>query len=728
MRGFLKVLVIFGALVCTADAFVAEPTNVSANWFLVRSGVRVKFRKLTVSSDSADRYKYWVVRWTGIPPSASNQTILGSVPQAGDTNGSWLDRSSVLFLPSTAPDFSPAYSYSVYTAFAASAQGSDTVWEISHVPTPVTVFVDTVMLRIDNEPPPLIIAKAFDTIRYRFHALRIPSGSVTFSVSYSGDYSVRFGIDSYTGDFWAVRLARGITQFVVDAVDNNRHSTYAAFSLATSPQDTVRVQLFNAGTPLAAGIRCYAGLFALVRRDSFDSPVYRTLVCDSTGAVVIVCDSGAYRLRLQALGYKPAWVDFPGADNSIKSNSSIQCSLIVSERHFLSGTVIEGGTDPVVGALITNDRGDSCISDTGGEFRLSVAEGDSLVHSDSCLVWCIDPKWPQNAQWYNGEYLDYMANPLSVENDQADINFQFPYGASHWGFAQVWALDAESSAPVSVAVSSYRLHDGMFIFEQYDTVNDSQSIHLPRGKYLLYASPLQQGHFAGYSRYGRYAPLWTDADTIVIDSVIQAVAFLNVLADSNIAGGTGGSRIYGSASDFAGRLPLRHLILYRLYGGDSDTDRHIVKTSSTDYWGSYEFEGVPPGRYCIHVDLLDGPSYDVFMNVDSSQLPIHRDLVHELWDVPRPAGLAPAGIQLFQNYPNPFHSETCFFVSVPARQHVTVSVYSMIGELIATVVDADFEEGLHSFAVDGQLLPSGVFCVRLHTAAGVVSRTMMVVH
>jgi hypothetical protein len=60
-------------------------------------------------------------------------------------------------------------------------------------------------------------------------------------------------------------------------------------------------------------------------------------------------------------------------------------------------------------------------------------------------------------------------------------------------------------------------------------------------------------------------------------------------------------------------------------------------------------------------------------------------------------------------FPNPFRYETAFRFTVPTSTHVTVKVYSVTGQLVQTLVDADLPPGDHSAMFTARDLPSGMY-------------------
>ncbi len=74
----------------------------------------------------------------------------------------------------------------------------------------------------------------------------------------------------------------------------------------------------------------------------------------------------------------------------------------------------------------------------------------------------------------------------------------------------------------------------------------------------------------------------------------------------------------------------------------------------------------------------------------------------------------PQQAQLFQNYPNPFNPTTTIEFSLPVRSVVTLDVYNILGQKVATLLDRqDMDEGAQSVDFDASRLSSGVYFYRI---------------
>ncbi|MDZ7625421.1 MAG: S8 family serine peptidase [Ignavibacteriaceae bacterium] len=74
---------------------------------------------------------------------------------------------------------------------------------------------------------------------------------------------------------------------------------------------------------------------------------------------------------------------------------------------------------------------------------------------------------------------------------------------------------------------------------------------------------------------------------------------------------------------------------------------------------------------------------------------------------------APKNFALLQNYPNPFNPSTTIEFSIPQTSNVSIQVYSIIGELVGSLVNQTLEAGYHRFNFDAGSLPSGTYVYQL---------------
>ena len=68
---------------------------------------------------------------------------------------------------------------------------------------------------------------------------------------------------------------------------------------------------------------------------------------------------------------------------------------------------------------------------------------------------------------------------------------------------------------------------------------------------------------------------------------------------------------------------------------------------------------------------------------------------------------------LFQNYPNPFNPSTVIRFELPTAQHVILTVYNMLGEKVAQLINRDIKSGYHEVTFDASEFSSGVYIYRI---------------
>jgi len=81
----------------------------------------------------------------------------------------------------------------------------------------------------------------------------------------------------------------------------------------------------------------------------------------------------------------------------------------------------------------------------------------------------------------------------------------------------------------------------------------------------------------------------------------------------------------------------------------------------------------------------------------------------------------PTEFALFQNYPNPFNPTTMIDYTLPSQTKVRITIHSILGELISTLVDEEKSAGSYHLTFNAANLAAGVYYYRLE--AGEFSST-----
>jgi hypothetical protein len=114
--------------------------------------------------------------------------------------------------------------------------------------------------------------------------------------------------------------------------------------------------------------------------------------------------------------------------------------------------------------------------------------------------------------------------------------------------------------------------------------------------------------------------------------------------------------------------------------------------------------------------------------------PLYQDLVYAkisgeefgtLVGVTEPNQKPPSSFTLEHNYPNPFNTSTVISYALPCRAHVTLTVFTALGQKVRVLVDEEKEAGYHRVQFDASGLASGTYFCRLRSGAFTRARAVL---
>ncbi len=109
---------------------------------------------------------------------------------------------------------------------------------------------------------------------------------------------------------------------------------------------------------------------------------------------------------------------------------------------------------------------------------------------------------------------------------------------------------------------------------------------------------------------------------------------------------------------------------------------------------------------------VSDPAYWSIGHIFNDIAGVNEEIVNESYD-------------LSQNYPNPFNPLTTINYQVPELSYVTMKVYNVLGNEVATLVNEEKAAGNYEVKLNASNLPSGVYFYQLHAGSFIETKKMI---
>jgi hypothetical protein len=382
-------------------------------------------------------------------------------------------------------------------------------------------------------------------------------------------------------------------------------------------------------------------------------------------------------------------------------------------------------------------------TDSTGKYSLKLPQGSYIAQANAAGYYRL---------FYNNRSDLLSADIIKLQADAPAINFVLkPVHPLALGKISGSVVDSTSRGGVVSRVLAYRLRpvgrDTIIAPKAYMADTDSLGAYtipnLPPGDYVVLAVPL--GHYVPsfYSVLGS-TRRWKDATKISIDG--NSMAGITIYVVPMLRTSTGYASIRGSvmsttptSNGSMGKLSAAVGIEGSMVYAVDNSSGQVAGYGITNTDGSFTIPELAPGSYAVTVDKVEysattttaSPTYDastgaavastVSLNIDAVATAIEQE----------PA-VIPATYVLEQNYPNPFNPSTRIRFDLPKTEKISLVVYNMLGQRVATLIEGLLEQGVHAVTWNGRdsrgvQLSSGVYFYTLKTSSFVGTRKMLLV-
>ena len=132
--------------------------------------------------------------------------------------------------------------------------------------------------------------------------------------------------------------------------------------------------------------------------------------------------------------------------------------------------------------------------------------------------------------------------------------------------------------------------------------------------------------------------------------------------------------------------------------GNSNSIKHYEYKDSPQSTGKYSYR-------LKQIDIDGTFAYSQILEVEFEKLPIEFSLA--------------------QNYPNPFNPTTVISYAIPTSSNVTITVFDLLGNEIATLVNENKQAGKHKVNFNAMELSNGVYFYKIEAESFVSMKKMI---
>ncbi len=264
-----------------------------------------------------------------------------------------------------------------------------------------------------------------------------------------------------------------------------------------------------------------------------------------------------------------------------------------------------------------------------------------------------------------------------------------------------------------------------------DTLDSFAGFIREDGTFKVYAQLPSYYYLQAYSNYllpgyfneeGNASVYWQNADSVLIDQTIINKN-ISLVQDSSYGNGSiGGFITYSNSvqdeSDYEGITILAKNI----------NNGALYSYNFGKELGDYKVTNIPYGTYELvaqKIGLDNAISQTVTIDPVNNQI-TGINLNFAILDI-QDEILLPEDIVLYQNYPNPFNPSTNITFMTPSQTFISLKIYDILGNEIATLVNEQKPTGVYTVGFNGSKFASGVYFYKLQVGTTARIRKMLLI-
>jgi hypothetical protein len=346
------------------------------------------------------------------------------------------------------------------------------------------------------------------------------------------------------------------------------------------------------------------------------------------------------------------------------------------------------------------------VTDSSGHYKATVVAGRSYVALATKLG-------------YLPQFFDHKSNPLEADiihltKDTSGIDFSLSPNPALQNSISGVVKDSNGVRVASrILLIPVRRQAVPLVlrFSHTDSLGAYTITNVRTGKYFVLAIPFED-YAPAFYKAGAFGVIrWRNADTVAVVGDVAGID-IGVVPIKNIGLAHLRGIIRSSGVGIAGVNVLA-----------TNAQGEIVGYGVTDDKGAYEIDALPSGQISLVADKEGYATSTGNVGIGAKEYTVNGvDLNLELLTAVSAPGTLPARFALEQNYPNPFNPSTRISFSLPVLSNVTITVYDMLGQQVARLVNGSLPAGSHDVVWNGKdntgrSVASGVYFYRLDAAA-----------